>query len=131
MDPGKPCYNFCIYIWRRLNVRLGIIVYSNDHEVLKNVFTLASFALEKGDKVRVFLSGKGVEAGAMSKVDAYSSDTFHTTEQMKDFIKKGGRLIASQECLGFRGLGIPDACQAGTINDLYGIVKDSDRVIAF
>jgi sulfur relay (sulfurtransferase) complex TusBCD TusD component (DsrE family) len=112
-------------------MKLGIIIYSNDREVLHNAFSLASFALDKGDKVSVFLSGKGVESGLLSKTEAYAADTFNTTEQINKFVTRGGQVLASRECLSFRGLGVPDLCVAGTMNDLYSIVKDSDRVVAF
>lgn len=42
-------------------MKLGIVAYSNDAETVWNAFRLGMFALKKGDTVRAFLLGKGVE----------------------------------------------------------------------
>ena len=42
-------------------MKLGIIIYSTDSEVVFNAFRLANFSLEKEDEVSVFLMAKGVE----------------------------------------------------------------------
>jgi hypothetical protein len=57
----------------------GIVFCSNDAETVWNASRLGIFALKKGDTVRAFLLGKGVECE--------SSDTpkFKVTEQMQLF----------------------------------------------
>ena len=42
-------------------MKLGMIVYSNDAEVVWNAFRLANLALTEKDEVKIFLLAKGVE----------------------------------------------------------------------
>ena len=41
---------------------MGIVIYSNDPEVVWNAFRVGNFALKAGDEVKVFLLAKGVES---------------------------------------------------------------------
>jgi hypothetical protein len=42
-------------------MKIGIVLYSNDSEIAWNAFRYGNYAL-KGDEVKVFLLGKGVES---------------------------------------------------------------------
>ena len=42
-------------------MKLGIIIYSTDAEVVFNAFRLANFSLKEKDEVRLFLLSSGVE----------------------------------------------------------------------
>ena len=44
-------------------MKLGIIIYSTDAEVVFNAFRLANFSLKEKDDVRLFLLASGVEYG--------------------------------------------------------------------
>ena len=42
-------------------MKIGVIIYSTDPEVVFNALRLSIFSLRKGDKVSIFLLAKGVE----------------------------------------------------------------------
>jgi uncharacterized protein involved in oxidation of intracellular sulfur len=42
-------------------MKIGLVTYSNDVEIVWNAFRLGNFALKEGDKVKVFLLAKEVE----------------------------------------------------------------------
>jgi len=60
-------------------MKLGIIIYSNDSEIVWNAFRLSSFSLKKGDEVEVFLLGKGVES------ETLDTHKFNVSAEMKQF----------------------------------------------
>ena len=41
-------------------MKLGVVLYSNDPETVYQAFRLGIFALNRGDKVNMFLLAKGV-----------------------------------------------------------------------
>ncbi len=45
---------------------IGIVISTNDAEMVWNAFRLANHALNQGDTVSVFLLGKGVETKALN-----------------------------------------------------------------
>lgn len=49
-------------------MKLGVVISTNDSETVWNAFRLANFSIDKGDEVRVFLVGKGVEYEKTSDV---------------------------------------------------------------
>jgi len=42
-------------------MKTGIIISSNDPETVWNAFRFANLSIKKGDEVKIFLLGKGVE----------------------------------------------------------------------
>ena len=78
-----------------------------------------------GDEVRVFLLGKGVEW------ESLDTDNFKVTEQLQTFISRGGKIFACGTCLDIHQLKAPETFIVATLNDLYTIVEDSDRIITF
>ena len=50
-------------------MKLGIVIYSNDTETAWNGFRLGVFALKRGDQVRSFFLGKGVECEELDRQD--------------------------------------------------------------
>jgi uncharacterized protein involved in oxidation of intracellular sulfur len=106
-------------------MKLGIIIYSNDAETVWNAFRLGVFALKKGDSVRAFLLAKGVEC------ESLDTDKFAVSEQMRDFVEKGGIILACGTCLKIRDSNGTGMCPLSTMADLYEIIKESDKVISF
>ena len=106
-------------------MKLGIIIYSNDTETVWNAFRLGVFALKKGDHVRSFLLGKGVEC------EQLDTDQFKVTEQINSFVGEGGEILACGTCLEVRQAKSSEVCPISTMQDLYEIVHDSDRLITF
>jgi uncharacterized protein involved in oxidation of intracellular sulfur len=80
--------------------------------------------LKEGDKVKVFLLAKGVEA------EKLNNDKFKITEQMQIFVDGGGEIFACGTCLKIRNSEGTELCPLSTMKDLYEIIRDSDKVIS-
>lgn len=106
-------------------MKLGIVIYSNDPETVWNAFRIASFSLNKGDAVRVFLLGKGVESESLDR------DKFKVTDEMNKFGSAGGNIYSCGTCLKIREMGKTDICPISTLSDLYEIISESDKVLTF
>ena len=106
-------------------MKVGIVVYSNDPETVWNAFRFANFALARGDEVRVFLLGKGVEA------ESIDTEKFKVREQIEEFVRRGGKVFACGTCLKIRGSEGSACCPASTMKDLYDIIGESDKVLMF
>jgi uncharacterized protein involved in oxidation of intracellular sulfur len=106
-------------------LKIGIVIYSNDPETIWNAFRFGNLALEKGDEVNVYLIGKGVES------ESLDTDKFNIMKQMRNFIDKGGKILTCGTCLRIRQLKGSDMCPISTLEDLYEIVKKSDRIVTF
>ena len=106
-------------------MKLGIVIYSNDSETVWNAFRFGNFALKEGDRVRVFLLGKGVEC------ESLDVDRFKVTEQLQTFADSGGKIFACGGCLQIRQSGGSEMCPLSTMKDTYDIVKESDKIVTF
>jgi uncharacterized protein involved in oxidation of intracellular sulfur len=106
-------------------MKLGIVVYSSDAETAWNAFRFGSFALKQGDVVRVFLLGKGVEC------ESLDTEQFPVSDQMQAFVNAGGTILACGTCLKLRHSEGSELCPLSTLQDLYELVRDSDRVVSF
>ncbi len=105
-------------------MNLGIIISTSEPETVWNVYRLANFALNEGNKVRVFLLAKGVESEAGSK-------EYDVKEQIAQFVSKGGEIYACGTCMKSRQMDSRDTCPLSSMKDLYQIVKDSDKILTF
>lgn len=106
-------------------MKLGVVIYSADAETLWNAFRFGCFALRKGDAVSVFLLGKGVEC------EAHDTPQFKVTEQMQQFSVAGGKIFACGTCLKSRQLPGSGLCPVSTLQDLYALVQESERILTF
>lgn len=106
-------------------MKLGIVIYSNNAEVVWNAFRFGNFALKEGDGVRVFLLANGVEC------ESLDTDKFKVTEQMGSFIAAGGKILACGTCLKLRGSDGSEICPLSSMKDLYEIIKGCDKVVTF
>ena len=106
-------------------MKIGIVVYSNDSETVWNAFRFANFASAMGDEITVFLLGKGVES------ESLDIDKFNVTEQQQIFVNDGGKIFACGTCLKIRQLKASEMYTVATLNALYEIVTESDRIITF
>lgn len=106
-------------------MNLGIVIYSNDSETVWNAFRLGVFSLKKQDTVKVFLLAKGVEC------ESLDSDSFKVTEQMKTFVENGGEIQACGTCLKIRQSEGSEMCPLSTMDDLYRLIDESDKVVTF
>ena len=69
-------------------MKLGVIIYSNDVEVVNNAFRLANFSLKLGDQVKVFLLASGVE------YESLNSEKFNIIELAQKLLDEGGEILA-------------------------------------
>ena len=105
-------------------MKLGIIISTDEPEAVWNIYRLANFALNEGDKVKVFLLAKGVESEV-------GSEKYNVKEQIDQFTSKGGEIYACGTCLKSRQMDSRDTCPLSSMKDLYQIVKESDKVLTF
>jgi len=105
-------------------MKLGIVIYSDEAENVWNAFRLGVFALKQGDSVKTFLLAKGVEC------ESLDTPKFKVTEQMKAYVDAGGEILACGSCLKIRNSEGSEMCPLSTMQDLYDLINDSDKVIS-
>lgn len=106
-------------------MKIGVIISSNDAETCWNALRYANFSLGQEDDVKVFFMGKGVE------YQKISTEKFNTTEQADKFMVSGGKIYACGTCIKSREQKESNLCPINTMQDLYEIVKESDKVVTF
>lgn len=106
-------------------MKIGLVISTNGSETVCNAFRLANFSLTKKDSVKVFLLGKGVEA------EQFGTKKFDIVKQMQSFVSAGGQIFACGTCLKIRNTDSSERCPLSTMNDLYEIIKEADKVITF
>ena len=105
-------------------MNLGIVIYSNDAETVWNAFRLGVFASKQGDNVKTFLLGKGVES------ETLDTDKFMVTDKMQEYVDAGGEILACGTCLKIHNSGGSEMCSLTTMQDLYDLINESDKVIS-
>ncbi len=106
-------------------MKIGVIVSSNDAETCWNAFRFGNFSLNKKDEVSIFLIGKGVE------YEKQSNEQFNIVEQAKKLMSLGGKIFACGTCLKQRLTSGTNLCPISTMEDLYRIVTESEKVLTF
>ncbi len=106
-------------------MRIGIVIYSTDAETIWNAFRFANFAIEKKDQASIFLIGKGVE------YESKSTEQFNIIEQAKKFLGLEGKIFACGTCLKQRHSTGSNLCPISTMNDMYRIVTESEKILTF
>ncbi len=111
-------------------MKITVIVYSNDSETVWNAFRFATTALIYENQVTVFLLGKGVEAMTVSTLK------HDIVEQIELFRGNGGVMYGCGVCCENRKEEMPLLqqelqCDMGSMQNLYGLVAEADKVITF
>lgn len=111
-------------------MRLTVVIYSNDPETVWNAWRFANSALGYDDEVTVFLLGQGVECTNLASIK------YDIAEQMDIFNDYGGKMIGCGVCCENRQDSMPFlreelGCEMGSMQQLYALVKDSDKVVTF
>lgn len=75
--------------------------------------------------ISVFLLGKGVEA------ESLDSGRFDAIGLIRRFLELGGSILACGTCLKLRQSEGADICPVSTMQDLYALILDSDKVLSF
>lgn len=90
-----------------------------------NALRLALFSLAQGDAVSLFLNGKGVEIGQLS------TEKFNISEQLQQIVDNGGKVFACGTCLKLRQQTENAICPISTLQELYTIIREADKVLSF
>lgn len=106
-------------------MKLGIIIYSNEPETVWNAFRFGSFVLKQGNEVKIFLTGRGVEA------EDLDTEQFKLTEMMKVFVESGGRIFACGTCLKLRSKDGTELCPLSNMKTMLDIIEEADKVLTF
>ncbi len=106
-------------------MKIAIVISTNDSETSWNAFRFANFCIGKNETVKKFLIGKGVEA------EQVSNDKFNIKEQMEKFVATKGEIFACGTCFKIRNSSGTTLCPLSTMNDLYEMVKEADKVVTF
>ncbi len=106
-------------------MKIGVIIYSTDPEVVFNALRLSLFSLKKGDKVSIFLLAKGVEFESLDSIE------FNIIELATQIVSLKGNIFACGTCLNLRDKSSSYLCPKSSLEDLYSIIKDSDKIISF
>jgi len=111
-------------------MKLLVVLYSNDPETVWNAWRFANTGLGHEDEVTLFLMGKGVECITLASVK------YDIEAQVSAFEEFGGKLIGCGVCCDNRNDTMPLlreelACEMGTMQTFYALVKDADKVLTF
>lgn len=105
---------------------LTIIITTTNAETNWNAFRLANFAILKGDEVKIFLMGEGVD------YETASNEKFNIKEQVDKFLESDkGKILACGTCIESRNKEGSVTCPINTMNDLYQLIKESDKIVTF
>lgn len=107
-------------------MRLGIVIYSSHAETVWNAFRLGLFSVKQSDSVTIFLLAQGVECESLH-ADQFPFRTLmqHRGERAKLRAFRMPQLQAGSAGPGSRRR------NRQTPQDLYEIVRDSDKVVSF
>ncbi len=106
-------------------MKIAVVLYSNDAETVWNALRFCNFSLKEGDEVSIFLMGKGVEW------EDIGNEKFDIKKQMDMFVENGGKVYACGTCLKLRDKEGNELCPVSSLQDLYNLVKECDKVLTF
>jgi len=105
-------------------LKLGIVLSTNEPEIVWNSFRFGNTSLKAKHIVTVFLMNKGVE------VDNIKNKKYNIKEQINMFIKNKGKILACGTCPNLRHKK-SSICPASTMEELLKIVEESDKILTF
>jgi len=106
-------------------MKIGLIISTNEAEVVWNAFRFGNMSLKANHKVKVFLINKGVE------IEDIKDEKYNVEEQIDLFIKNKGQILACGTCLKSRQKEGSNVCPISTMNDLLKLVEEADKVLTF
>ena len=106
-------------------MKLGIVINTNEPEVVWNAFRLGNISLKENHKVKVFLMNKGVE------IEDIKDEKYNLKEQIDLFIENKGQILACGTCLNLRQKEESNLCPISTMRGLLKLVEESDKILAF
>src|SRR3989338_2043287 len=107
-------------------MKLGIVISGTNAETNWNALRLANFSLKKGDEVKIFLVGEGVE------YVKNTTEKFNVEKQGIDLLDhRKATIQACGTCLEVRHQESTESCPISTLADFYSIVEWADKVLTF
>ncbi len=106
-------------------MKIGIVIGTNEAEVVWNAFRFGVTSLKENHEVKVFLINKGVE------VEDIKDEKYNVKEQTDLFIESKGQILACGTCLKSRQKEGSNICPISTMKDLLKLVEESDKVLTF
>lgn len=106
-------------------MKIGIIIETKEYEKAWNAFRFAITSKKLGHEVKVFLMGEAVEC------EGLVHEKYNVDEQLKNFVKEGGDILACGTCLKSRQLDTTDACPVSTMVDCVNVVIWADKTVTF
>jgi hypothetical protein len=106
-------------------MKIGIVVSTNDAEVVWNAFRFGNVALKEKHAAKVFLINKGVEA------ECIQNENFNVIEQLRSFVENKGEISACGPCLKVRQKEGSGVCPTSTMKDFLRLVEGSDKLLTF
>lgn len=106
-------------------MKIGIVISTNEPEVVWNAFRFGVVSLKANHQVKVFLMNNGVE------IEDIHDEKFNVNEQTDNFLKNNGQILACGTCLIGRDKEGSKVCPISTMKDLLKLVEESDRVLTF
>lgn len=106
-------------------MKIGIVIGTNEAEVVWNAFRFGVTSLKANHETMVFLINKGVE------IEDIKDEKYNVTEQTDLFLQSKGQILACGTCLKSRQKEGSKVCLISTMNDLLKLVEESDKVLTF
>jgi uncharacterized protein involved in oxidation of intracellular sulfur len=100
-------------------MKIGIVVDTNEPEVVWNAFRFGVTALASGHEVKAFLMNKGVE------IEDIKDERYDVKKQVDSFIGNKGQILACGTCLKSRQKEGSTVCSISTMKDLLKLVEES------
>jgi uncharacterized protein involved in oxidation of intracellular sulfur len=106
-------------------MKFGVIIETNEPEKAWNGMRFANASLKAGHIAKVFLMSAGVE------IESITHEKYNAKQQIDDFARDGGVVLACGTCIKARNGDGTEACPISTMNDCIKMVEWADRVITF
>lgn len=106
-------------------MNIGIVLSSNDPETVWNAFRFGTFSIKQGENVKVFLTGRGVEA------EGLDTEQFKVTDMLRSFLESGGQILTCGTCLKLRAREGSGLAPVSNMRAMLDIIQESDRVLTF
>ncbi len=106
-------------------MKIGIVIGTNEAEVVWNAFRFGNISLKANHEVKVFLINKGVE------IEDIKDEKYNVKEQTDIFIESKGQILACGTCLKSRQKEGSNVCPISTMKDLLKLLEESDKVLTF
>ena len=111
-------------------MKIVIIISTNDAETAWNALRFANVSTVYDNEVTVFLLGKGVEALSASTL------TYDIQEQYDLYLESDSVMIGCGVCCDTRADEMPNLkeslkCDTGSMQQLYSLVAEADKVLTF